>query len=72
MFNFKEIYAMMSANDACITVTDEKELTDTLLRLANDEQLCEKYSRNALKVIEKNSGAVGRSLDEIAKLLIGR
>ncbi|MEI6285648.1 MAG: 3-deoxy-D-manno-octulosonic acid transferase [Bacillota bacterium] len=72
MFNFKEIYAMMSENQACITVHDEKELAETLLLLANDNQLCEKYSRNALKVIEENSGAVGRSIDEIAKLLIGR
>jgi len=69
MFNFKDIYSVMSNNDACITVLDETELAQTILLLASDEKLCAKYSRNALKVIAENSGAAERSIVEIEKLL---
>jgi 3-deoxy-D-manno-octulosonic-acid transferase len=69
MFNFKDIYALMNTNKACITVTDFKELSQTMQRLAGDEQFCAEYSQNALKVIAENSGAAERSLDEIEKLI---
>ena len=69
MFNFKDIYTVMTNHEACITVRDEQELEQAVLRLASDELLCANYSQNALKVIAENSGAAERSIVEIKKLL---
>lgn len=68
MFNFKEIYVLLSSRDACLMVRDADELTKTMLRLCHDKELRERMSANCLALVHENRGATQRNTEELRKL----
>lgn len=69
MFNFKEIYALLSKRGVCITVKDQNELTLQMNALLKDEELQLRMKREALKIIEENKGASAKSAQFVQQLM---
>lgn len=69
MNNFAEIYQLFVQEKACITVSDSGKLAEIFLKLAEAPDICAEYSNRALGIIEKNSGASTRCVDEIEKII---
>lgn len=68
MFNFKEIYALLSSRNACRMVKDKRELLDAMLELCHNKELREEMSRNCLELVRENRGATQRNTEELRKL----
>ena len=68
MFNFKEIYSLLSSRDACLMVKDGKELTDTMLELCRHKERREAMGRTGLEIVYENRGATQRNTEELRKL----
>lgn len=68
MFNFKEIYALLTGREACETVTAEN-LYHVLCELWFNSAKRQAMGENALQVINENRGAAKRSVEELVKLL---
>lgn len=68
MFNFKEIYSLLSSRDACLMVRDGQELTATLLQLCGDKTRREEMGANCLTIMKENRGATQRNTEEMRKL----
>lgn len=69
MFNFKDIYALLSDRKACITAKDPTLLTDKLLAVLENKELCETMSKNARAIIEENRGAAHKNTLQLKLLL---
>ena len=69
MFNFKEIYALLSSRGACDTVRDQATFNEKLLGLLSDKELSAAMSKNARTIIEENRGAARKNTLELQKLL---
>lgn len=68
MFNFKEIYSLLSSRKACLMVKDGKTLTDTMLMLCKNKELRDTMGKNCLDIIYENRGATQRNTEELRKL----
>lgn len=68
MFNFKEIYALLSSRNACRMVKDGSDLKAALLELCQDEPQRQEMSRNCLELVTENQGAAKRNTKELRKL----
>ena len=68
MFNFKEIYSLLSSREACLMVKDGKTLTDTMLMLCKNKELRDTMGKNCLDIIYENRGATQRNTEELRKL----
>lgn len=69
MFNFKDIYALLSDREACITAKDPALLTDKLLAVLDNKELSETMSKNARAIIEENRGAAHKNTLQLKQLL---
>lgn len=69
MFNFKDSYALFSGRGACLTVKNETELTDTILRLLTNEDEKTRMEEQTLQIIAENGGAALKSTGELRELL---
>jgi len=69
MFNFKDIYALLSDRKACITAKDPTLLTDKLLAVLENKELSETMSKNARAIIEENRGAAHKNTLQLKLLL---
>lgn len=69
MFNFKDIYALLSDRKACITAKDPNLLTDKLLAVLENKDLSETMSKNARAIIEENRGAAHKNTLQLKLLL---
>ena len=69
MFNFKDSYALFSGRGACLTVHNEAELTDTVLRLMNNGEEKRAMEEQTLQIIAENGGAALKSREELRELL---
>ena len=69
MFNFKDIYALLSDRKACITAKDPTLLTDKLLAVLENKELSETMSKNARAIIEENRGAAHKNTLQLKQLL---
>lgn len=69
MFNFKDIYALLSDRKACITAKDPALLTDKLLAVLENKELSETMSKNARAIIEENRGAAHKNTLQLKLLL---
>lgn len=69
MFNFKDIYALLSDRKACITAKDPALLTDKLLAVLENNELSETMSKNARAIIEENRGAAHKNTLQLKLLL---
>jgi 3-deoxy-D-manno-octulosonic-acid transferase len=69
MFNFKEISeALMSAGGG-IMVKDKGELYHQLDKLLSDNEFAKRMGERAFSVIEKNSGAAGKTIDAVGRFI---
>ena len=69
MENFKEIYQSLLTKRACITATNEKELTDILLDLIRHEEKRNAMGEQAKKMVKLNSGATQKNVELWANYL---
>lgn len=69
MFNFKEIYALLSGRGACETVQTSAELADKIIAVLVNEEHKAAMSANALAIIEENRGAARKSALYLRELL---
>jgi 3-deoxy-D-manno-octulosonic-acid transferase len=69
MFNFKDIYALLSERKACVTVENQAMLTDKLLTILQDGELSRAMSQNARAIIEENRGAAHKNTLQLKMLL---
>ena len=69
MFNFKETYALFSGRQACSTVCDTQELTETVLHLLQDSKERQRMEALTLDIVRENKGASRRSICYLQELL---
>lgn len=67
-FNFQEITQQLINNNAAIVAHNTTELTDNLIVIFRDEQYREQLQKNTLRFMEKNKGAVEKTLQQINKI----
>ncbi len=65
MFNFRVIADEFLKNGAAIQVKNEFEFKETLKELLSDSEKRKKMALKAIEVIEKNSGALDRTIEKI-------
>ncbi len=69
MFNFKDIFALLSSRDACRMVEDGEALTKMLLHLCEHEEERIAMSHHCMELVEENQGAAKRNVDEILRII---
>ena len=69
MFNFVEIYDLLSSRGACIMVKNEEEFIRTCARIVDDRQMAENMKRHCIEIVQENQGATRRNLAELQKIL---
>lgn len=69
MFNFKEIYALLSQRGACLTVTDQESVTAVMTDLLTNQDVAKTMSRNSRAIIDENRGAAEKNILELQNLL---
>lgn len=69
VFNFKEICALFSKDNALLTVNNVNELTQNLISLAKDVQEREQLGQRVLQIVANNRGALHKQLNEIRKVI---
>jgi len=72
MENFREVAAIMKAAGGGIEVRTEKELLEQAQRLLIDRSYYSRISQAAVRVIQKNQGAIQNTLEIIGKYLVSR
>ena len=69
MSNFREVADIFLEKKAALRVEDFHGLVPEVRCMLSDPGRLEMMSGNALKVIEENSGAIGRTVEELARYL---
>lgn len=69
MFNFKEIFKLLSERGVCIMCNTPEDFEEELLALLADRQKMQKMGQVALEVVRENQGATGRNIAAFEKLL---
>jgi len=69
MENFREIARIMKAEGGGIEIRNQKELFDQAQRLLTDRSYYTRVSRAAFRAIEKNQGAIQKTLELLEKYL---
>ena len=69
MFNFVEIFDLLSSRGACVMVWNEEEFIDTCLDILIHPEKAEEMKRHCLEIVEENQGATKKNLDELQRLL---
>lgn len=69
MFNFVEIFELLSSRGACVMVRNEGELIDTCLDLLIHPERADAMKRHCLEIVQENQGATKKNLDELQRLL---
>ena len=71
MYNFREVADIFVSKDAAVMVGNPEELKETLEGLLKDKGKRERLSRKAVEIIKENSGAIGRTVEQLDKYLKG-
>lgn len=69
MFNFKDIYALLSGRGACETVYDAAELAERIIGILSDDKIRNAMSDSALEIIRENRGAAHKSVVQLRSVL---
>ncbi|MBI2821684.1 MAG: 3-deoxy-D-manno-octulosonic acid transferase [Acidobacteria bacterium] len=69
MENFREVAQNFLRHQAALQVTDPEDLTEKLLQLLHNRDLCESMGKRASRIISENRGAAGNTLNEIRDLV---
>ena len=70
MHNFKDIHALFTQYDACVTVHEPEELAATIIDLLNNKDRAEELGQNALHIMEKNQGATALTIQHIKEVML--
>lgn len=69
VFNFKDIYEILSNEKATILVKNEKELLENSKKLIENKEFYNEISMDCKNVFEQNSGALDYALSKVKQLL---
>jgi 3-deoxy-D-manno-octulosonic-acid transferase len=69
MENFQDIAQLFLEAHACIQVQDAEEFAESVLKLFGDRAAAERLGERGKQVLEKQTGATARVLEQIEKLL---
>ena len=69
MFNFAEIFDLLSSRGACVMVKNEKEFIDTCLDILIHPDRAEAMKRSCIEVVQENQGATRKNLEQLQKML---
>jgi 3-deoxy-D-manno-octulosonic-acid transferase len=69
MFNFKEISEALISAGGGILVRDKEELYLQTEKLLSDRELAHQIGNRAFSIIEANSGAAKRTIEEVSRLI---
>lgn len=69
MFNFVEIFELLSSRGACVMVRNEDEFIQTCLDILLDPERAAHMRASCLEIVHENQGATKRNLDELKRLL---
>ena len=72
MENFQDIAQLFVEADACVQVQDAQELAKSVLKLFGDRAAGRRLGERAKQVLERQTGATARVLDQIRRLLNAR
>lgn len=70
MFNFKEIFELLSKRGACIMAKDEEDFQKQLNDLLADPERMKEMGKQALEVVHENQGATRRNIECFEKLIL--
>lgn len=65
VFNFKDIYKLLTASGAAKMVYDEFDFKDVLTKFLTDEEFYQHSVREIRNIFETSSGALNRAIEEI-------
>ncbi|MCI7110741.1 MAG: 3-deoxy-D-manno-octulosonic acid transferase [Megasphaera elsdenii] len=69
MFNFVEIFDLLSSRGACVMVKNEKEFIDTCLDILIHPDRAEAMKRSCIEVVQENQGATRKNLEQLQQML---
>ena len=69
MFNFVEIFDLLSSRGACVMVKNEKKFIDTCLDILIHPDRAEAMKRSCIEVVQENQGATRKNLEQLQKML---
>lgn len=69
MFNFVEIFDLLSRRGACAMVRNETEFISTCLDILVHKKRAEQMMRSCIEVVQENQGATKKNLEELQRLL---
>lgn len=69
MFNFRDIFKLLSERGACRMVNGASDFEKTLLELLDDRDTMKRMGQIALEVVNENQGATERNISAFEKLL---
>jgi 3-deoxy-D-manno-octulosonic-acid transferase len=72
MENFQDIARLFLEADACVQVQDAEELAESVLKLFGDRAAGHRLGKRGKQVLEKQTGATARVLEQIQRLLNAR
>lgn len=72
MFNFKEIFELLSKRGVCIMARDEEDFREKLLDLLAHPERIADMGRKALEVVQENQGATHRNIERFEELVRSR
>lgn len=70
MFNFKEIFELLSKRGVCLMAKDEADFEKKLFDLLKDPKRMADMGKKALEVVEENQGATNRNIECFENLIL--
>ena len=69
MFNFQEIFELLTDRGVCVMTPNESDFASELMNLLDHPETMKKMGEAALEVVHENQGATERNIDAFAKLV---
>lgn len=69
MFNFQEIFELLSSRGVCRMCKNERDFTDTMMELLDHPEEIRQMGKAALDVVHENQGATLRNIDAFHRLM---
>ena len=69
VFNFKEIYKELEAENACAMVDSQEQLAEQVGKFLKDDTSCRMLARRATSVIEKSDSIAQKVVERIDQIL---
>ena len=69
MFNFQEIFELLTDRGVCVMTPNESDFANELMNLLDHPETMKKMGEAALEVVHENQGATERNIDAFAKLV---